>query len=232
MAPKSSFGREGCWMFLSLWLSRLYSKRFPDADTPVSYDPVSNFLFLGKVFKQVVTQRVQAHLDAVRFMTPVSLAFILGTLLLALVEDFWLEINGGNCTLLILLDFFSVVFDAVDQGKLFVTCWIFTGPFLTDSTLSWPVGRWMNSYYLLGIFPVEFPSLHLVVPCFSMCIWDHWERFVWQFIVRCHQVSIRIKSGWFSAWLKLGTGCWWTNRSWIQTRWRTWWLAYFRTWRG
>lgn len=117
------FCRARCQMFLSLQLSSPYSENSLDTDSPASYHPTSNFCFLGKVLEHVVVWQLQTPLDTTIFLNPCQSGFHLWYSmkmgLVTLVNDLHLEINRGNCTLLMLLDL-SATFDTVDH-EMFIT---------------------------------------------------------------------------------------------------------------
>lgn len=71
-----------------------------DADSPANNHPLSSLPFLGEVIEQVITQQLQRHLDAISFMGPCQSGSPPGhsmeTVLMAWVDDLYLEINRRN----------------------------------------------------------------------------------------------------------------------------------------
>ena len=86
-----------------------------------NYRPVTNVSFLSKVVERVVADQLQALLDETNALDPFQSGFRLcyGTemALVTLMDDLLREADGGNMSLLVLLDI-SAAFDTIDHGIL------------------------------------------------------------------------------------------------------------------
>ena len=86
-----------------------------------NYRPVANVSFLSKVVERVVADQLQELLDETNTLDPFQSGFRprygTETAVVALMDDLMREADGGNMSLLVLLDI-SAAFDTIDHGIL------------------------------------------------------------------------------------------------------------------
>jgi len=116
----------------------LLKKPSLDKNNLKNYRPVSNLSFLSKVIEKLVLKQLFAYLNDHSLLSPNQSAYrpshSTETALLKVTNDLLLALDGGNVSILTLLDL-SAAFDTVDHQTLFKTLQNYFG--ISGSVLSW-----------------------------------------------------------------------------------------------
>jgi hypothetical protein len=125
-------------LFKSAVVKPLLKKPSLDVNSLKNYRPVSNLSFLSKIIEKLVLKQLLAYLNAHSLLSANQSAYrpfhSTETALTKVMNDLLLALDGGNVSILTLLDL-SAAFDTIDHITLFRTLHYFFG--ISGSVLDW-----------------------------------------------------------------------------------------------